>query len=49
MPHSTLRQLTLSIEDLGGQEEGACHSELSGMEEGQGGRHDACSQEIEKV
>jgi len=40
---TTLRQLALSIEDLELQEEAAVHSELSDLEQGQGGSYDACS------
>jgi len=43
MPRTTLRQLTLSIKDLDGQEKAAGQSELSVMDQGQGGSHDACS------
>ena len=49
MTATTLRQLALGIEDLESQEEAAVHSELSDMEQGQGGSNDACSLEIEKV
>jgi len=40
---TTLRQLALSIEDLELEEEAAVHSELSDIEQGQGGSYDACS------
>jgi len=40
---TTLRQLTLSIEDLESQKEAAVHSELSDMEQGQGGSNYECS------
>ena len=48
---TTLRQLTLSIDDLESQEEVAMNSdlELQDMEQGPGGCNDACSQEIEKL
>jgi len=40
---TTLRQLALTIQDLASQEEAAVHSQLSDMEQGQGGSNDACS------
>jgi len=40
---TTLRRLALSIEDLESQEEAVVHSELSDMEQGQGGSNDVCS------
>jgi len=40
---TTLRHIALCIEDLEWQEEAAVHSELSDMEQGQGGNNDSCS------
>jgi len=43
MTPTTLRQLTLSIEDLESQEEAAVNRGLSDIEQEQGGSNDACS------